>query len=213
MLDMAGLRRRLVYLFVAVMVGVTAGLVVSYRHRFHQVYIKINTGTNVSIYRATSGGHYDSNKTPLFNLSSSRRVRLKEGVYANVLSDPGHIYKNDVSFIRVDPYTRSVTINQNYSDQKLASLLPDARNQVKQVLDSKYPLSRSTYDISKDGLYQQGDWYGAVIVPRDPSQDTVRIILHETGGAWVVAADPNIMIGKPSHPDIPANVVEAVDEL
>lgn len=201
---------------IAIIIGSVAGLIVGNSRKYKDIYIKIDSGSSVSIYKKSGKGDtpiYKQGSKPLFSLDSSRKVRIKQGLYVSVLRDPDNIYQKPVALMKIDPGASVVTIDQNYSSKKLTSLLPETLPQVESALFSVYPPSSTSYSVSKAALYQKGGWCGLLISSNRPDKDTVRLVYHRSNGIWSLVAGPNITLGKPSYPGVPGAVLEGVDNL
>jgi len=208
--------KKLVLVCLAIVIGVSLGLLSNYWHSFKNVQVILGSSVQLNIYPDLGGDSaysYSSSTQPLFKISSSGTIKLKKAVYDFVVSDPTHQYENPVTKVVVLSNTNRIDINPLYSDQKLAELLTANRPTIQQGLLSKYPGLSSFYTISVDRLYEHGDWYGAVLTPVAPQYDTLVVILGYEHGKWVVAAKPQISISIPSNPSIPSSVIDSVDQL
>jgi len=179
--------------------------------------MQVPQGIEVSIYKDLGGDgayNYNQNRPLLVTVSSSQKVKLKTGIYDVVVSDPSNLYSNPVTKEIISYNTKTVTVHPSYNDQKLESLLPSVRPSILESLYKAYPHIPQNYTVINDHLYVLGDWYGSVLKPKNPSLDTLRIIMHKEGSAWKLAIkQPTISIGEPSNPTIPPDVIEKVDQL
>jgi hypothetical protein len=207
---------RIIWAVVAIVIGVGGGLVVNYEHSFQKVAITIDAGLHAKLYKDRGGDgayNYNANSKPITSLDSGRVVRLRDGIYDAVVDDPTHQYENPVIRVVVTPGTNSASISPTYTSTKLAALLTSGQPAIIQALTAKYPALPSLYTITNGQLYERGDWYSAVLTPDDPSNDILRVIMHEDGGSWKVITDPpQISIGEPANPGIPTDVIEGVDQ-
>jgi hypothetical protein len=208
---------RIIWAVGAAIIGVIGGLVVNYEHSFQKVTVTVDAGLHAQIYKDLGGDgayNYKASSTPVASLSSSQTIKLRDGTYDAVVSDPSHEYENPVIKIVVTPGTNSASISPTYTTTKLAALLTNEQPAILQALNAKYPTLSGLYTVSNGQLYERGDWFGAELVPSNPSDDLLRVILHEEDGTWKVATDPpQISIGEPSNTDIPSDVIESVDQL
>lgn len=208
---------KIILLFVALSAGIAFGIYKNHQQKFQEVSIKLPRSVKISIYKDLGGDgpfNYDKDKTPLFILESSQKVELEKGIYDLVLDNPSNDYSNPVIKKMVDYGTTQIVVEPAYTDSKLASLLPAARPGALIGLYADYPLIRQNYTISKDALYGFGDWYGAVLQPKDPTQDVLKVMLHEVDNSWKMAVkNPDISIGKPANPGVPPGVLDQLDKL
>jgi hypothetical protein len=207
---------RLILTAAAIVVGVAGGLVANYQRSFHNVAITIDPGLQVAVYKDLGGDgayNYNANSTPLASLNGDQTIKLRDGIYDAVVSDPNHQYENPVIKVVVTAGTNSATISPTYTTARLAALLASQQAAITQALDAKYPSLPSLYTVSGQ-LYEHADWYGAVLEPNNPANDILRVILHKQGSTWAVVTDPpEISIGEPSNLSIPTDVIESVDQL
>ena len=210
------LYKKLVWVGLGLVLGVSAGLVVNYHSSFKQVYVKFGSSFQLNIYKDLGGDstyNYNAQGRPLFTISSSQTVKLKKGVYDFLVNDPSHQYENPVTKVVVSDKTSSVTIDPSFTNQKLASLLAIKLPSIQQALLSQYPALPSFYTITPGQLYERGDWYGAVLSPINSQTDKLRVIMERRNGNWIVVAKPQISISIPSNPSIPSNIIDGVDQL
>lgn len=214
---MDNLRNRLIWVAACVILGVVGGLAVNYQHSFRKVDVSIDPGLNVTIYKDLGGDgafNYNPNSKPIARLSASQTITIRDGTYDTVVSDPTHEYENPVVKFVVAPGTDSVAVSPSYTSSKLATLLANEQPAITQALQAEYPDFSQNYGIADEQLYEQGNWYGAVLTPSAPTSDALRVILQKQGGSWGVVTDPpQISIGEPSFPNIPTDVIESVDQL
>ena len=197
--------------------GIVLGVYQNHRHAYQHVLVQLPTNVKVSIYKDLGGDgayNYNPNSKPIATLSTSKKVALKRGVYDFVADNPAQKYTNPVSRQTIDYSTSSVTLQLSYSDEILATILPEIKTDALNALYQNYPDIQQNYTISKEQLYMLGDWYGVVLQPNDSSLDTLRAILHKDNNHWqLVSGQPDLSIGEPSHPNIPPQIIEQVDQL
>lgn len=148
-------------------------------------------------------------------LNSSGQTRLKPGSYSvkpsgdKVSPSPMPVViKNDTSTIPIDPY---------FSDSYLSSSFSGEISNIHASMTAKYPVL-SNYYISQGTFYHFGDWYGTIMFysPKDgsPSAGNVfSVIMHKVDNKWQVAAEPSVVFTYKNFPDIPKDVIEAVNKL
>lgn len=208
---------KVILVMVAVSVGLGLGLLQNYVRSFHDVNVKLASSIEVSIYKDRGGDgtyNYDTKAKPLKTLTNNDTIRLKEGAYVFVVDDPSNQYENPATKHRIDGPNQTITINPGYTTEKLKQLLPDIRENARAALYTQYPRLPQNYTITADATYIRGEWYGFVIKPNEPQFDVVRGIMHKKDGSWRLETNPLLLsIGAPSHPDIPFEIVSAVNKL
>ncbi len=210
------MRTKIIWSAAAMLVGIIGGVTSNYFHSFQDTAITISPGISTSILRDTGKGElgYDPKAKPLFSLSGSQTIRLSPGTYDAVIDNPSQQYRNPVTKFTVSNQPQRVSIDPSFTDQKLATMLSQEQPAVLQVFQQKYPTYKTHYSLIKGRLLHRGDWYGALLAPNTPQLDVLRVILQKKGNTWTIETDPpEISIGKPSHPNIPIEVIESVDSL
>jgi len=203
---------------IAILIGVSGGLVVNYYQMFKKVYVNVANNIEVNIYPDLGENddqtyNYNPKTKPLFQLESSTTIKLKKGVYDFVVADESNIYENPISKVVIGDTTSNITVAPYYNDNKLGNLLIQYRPAIQQILESKYPNLTKLYKIDNDSLYENGEWYGADLVPLNPNIDELKVIMNFKNNIWVVAVEPQISISIPSNPTIPSDVIDSVDQL
>jgi len=145
--------------------------------------------------------------------SSGSIVKLKSGNYV-IKYDGDSGYANGKQAFTVGDSPKTVSVTAYYSDAKLAAMLTQESAAILQALDQKYARI-GLYDVQPGKLYHFGDWYGTTLVYKGNdyfNNDTLRVVLHEENGSWVVATDPpNITLSKIIYPAVPTDVLQAVN--
>jgi hypothetical protein len=207
---------KIILLATAFSAGVFFGIYKNHQTSYNNVVVHLPKNVKASIYKDLGGDgpfNYDKNK-PLIALQPSQSVKLKRGVYDVVINDPANQYTNPVIKKSVDYGTREISVELNYTDEKLNSLLPEVSSSAQAAIYAAHPSIKQGYIIAKEHLYGLGDWYGAELQPKDPAMDNLKVILRLDNSSWKMAIDdPTISIGQPSNPDIPFEVIKKVDQL
>lgn len=199
-------RTRLFIILGAVVVigGVIGIQVVSYFNSFAKVTLMPSNSATITIGPADSEG---TMKTESASANSEQTVRLKKGSYAIKYS--GNDYMDAFDNLNLTKATTVKTPNLVYKDAKLATLLQTERTSASQKALSAAP---SGYKIRNEKLYQTGNWYGAILVPVDPSvQDILLVVLEKKDNTWTVAVTPRITIFKEEFPAVPPAVISHVE--
>lgn len=210
------------YLWLAVLVvfafaaGIGYGIYKNNKISMREVSVDLPKGVRVSVYKDLGGdgaANYDANDS-VESLSASGTISIKTGSYIFAIESQPNQYKNPFSRETIDQTTSKITIKPTYSDEKLSELLPEARSAALTALYAKYPLLKQNYTIAGDGIYELGNWYGVTLIPKNPTFDTVKMIMKLENGSWKPAiGHPMISVGQPSNPTIPLSVLQGVNSL
>ncbi|MBI5357952.1 hypothetical protein HZB74_03860 [Candidatus Saccharibacteria bacterium] len=122
----------------------------------------------------------------------------------------------EMVFGPVHEKTYSVEIDPYFSDQKLSSLLEGKELGIHEAVKKNFQ-HINLYEIQPGKLYRWGEWYGTTLkyVGNDTfNGDVLRVVLkHEQEGWQVKTEIPDITLSKQIFPDIPVDVLRAVNSL
>lgn len=201
---------------VGVFMGIGAGLYVNNERSYQNVTIQGPKDTSAKIYINTSGDapfSFSNDAIPVAEVKEKGSFRLKNGRYYVVLDDPSKKFDQRVTDISIqkgiDEYTYSGTLKAT----ELARLATAENAPIAQAINAKYPSLKDSYTLRNVTLYQLGEWAGAVIQPKTPDLDTLKVILKKEGKGWTLQTVPQISIGKPAHKQIPEAVIDAVNDI
>jgi hypothetical protein len=171
----------------------------------------------LTLYKATQEDSLTSyNKNHIVISGSSPHIyHVRKGQYVYVISSDSKDYQPRVYPLTVAGNPIAIAIpSLDYTQSKLTGLLATESPSIKKVLSLKYPSQMQTYSIANQKLYKDGTWYGAKLVPSDPSLDVMRVILMKVNGSWQVATDPpEILLSSPLYPKIPQEILADVDNF
>jgi len=194
-----------IIVLLALVVGIIAGVGVVYGVIFNKVVLTVEpaAGTRTIINKASE------NSSPLvvdttINVSQT----VSKGTYTVTFS--GDTYQQKTSYITVNKNTTIQTPVLLHSPDYLITQLPKESAAAQKAFIGLPQLAG--YTVVYQSLYEQGDWYGAVLLPKDPTtQDILRIILNKNDkGTWETSAGPSIVFYTGKYPSIPPQVVKAV---
>lgn len=146
-------------------------------------------------------------------LQATGALRLKLGTYYVV--PIGDNISTDTIKVSVDDNTDSIDINTYYSEDYLTSNFSDQIPEINTTISNKYSKIIASYTIENGRFYHYGDWYGTTLYSeptREGGSDTYGVILHKVDGAWQVVATPEIVFRYSDHNDIPADIIDAVNQ-
>lgn len=207
--------RRIIIIGILVIIGGLTGWFINQITQYNKVSLKGPSNTSVKIYGAAKNADGVSIYNPkdlVSEFKGQAEKWMKDGDYFAVIAEnPDYsetIYKFKVYESGIIP------LRFNYSDQKLQSLTKVEANSVQSEMKKKYPRLEGNYNFGSGKLFAEGDWYGGIIVSKNGQADTLRFIAHKVNGQWKVVTDPPlILIGGPSNPDIPYEVVKGTNNL
>lgn len=144
----------------------------------------------------------------LIETSSPNKIKVEPGWYGARFSGEGLETKLEQIEIKEDMTITSPILN--YTPERLNQLLEQQGPTIQQTFMNRPELAG--YRVAYQKLYQQADWYAAVLMPPNPqTQDILRIILHKKDNAWQVAAGPSIIFYIGNYPDVPQPVIRNVN--
>ena len=167
--------------------------------------------STIDIYK-----RHSSEKISTINLQKKEVLSLPNDNYYAVLPDSA--YNQTPVYFTVDNKDLTVSINPDYSDEHLETLLKTEQSAIYNVID-KYLNSENTQDyiIKKGALFEKGDWFGGVLVNKKADnnnpKDTYRVILKKDNESWSMATTPMIIFSSAALPDIPIEVLRKVNAL
>jgi hypothetical protein len=185
-------------------------------HSYSQTYQKVsvtldpNAGS-ADIYLSEGEGHAPSSDKPVISISSSREVKLKRDDYV-LVTKPNADYGSQTLFFSLNNGKVSLDVKPNYSQQKLISLLAGEQDAINNSYAAKYQRVGG-YSLQNGQLFKDGAWYGGLVVPLSGG-DTLRIVMQKKDGKWTVVTDPpEIVLSSVVYPDIPKEILQALNSL
>jgi hypothetical protein len=133
-------------------------------------------------------------------------VHVTKGQYAVLYQQANH--DSQLKFITVQGPSALLPPQLSLSKSYLQQQLQQNQSAINTALSALLP---ATYSIAAQRIINDGTWCTAMLTTTDPASDTLRVILHSSGSAWVVAAPPKIVLAKADYPKIPGLVVEDAD--
>ena len=95
---------------------------------------------------------------------------------------------------------------------RLASEIPA----IQVVITSSFPQLSQLYMIEKERLFEQGQWYGAILTYKgtdSDNRDTLRLILQKKGEKWIIrTTPPQIIVSSVTYPDIPKTILDTLNK-
>lgn len=125
-------------------------------------------------------------------------------------------YENNSLNFKTEYNDKEIKLEPSFTNDRLAALLPQKQEAINAAIKKIGP-AISLYDVQPGKLYKTGEWYGTTLKYKQldiTMDDTLRIILHEESGRWMLATDPpDITLSKYTYPKIPEDVLRSVNKL
>ncbi len=147
--------------------------------------------------------------------SKNENIRLSGGNYCIYPTDSSNYDTSNGTCFTVKDKDISVTVTPDYSASKLQAMLTNDLSAVQSVIKTKYAPIINNYRLANGTLYMRGQWYGTtlteVTAPNERG-DVYRVILEQVNGQWQIAARPALALNKYDYPNIPHQVLDAVNK-
>jgi hypothetical protein len=210
-------RRRLIVfglIVLAAIVGVWFGL--RYIRSFQNITIEPPAHASIKLYKhdpVSDGPTYKANDL-VVDTATKISKKLKKGAYVFVVTPSSPDYDGLTESLLVGDTAVSLRPSIKLSTQKLVSIAVQETPNIQKVLVEKYPVAMARYQVQKVVALQDGSWFGARLGTNNPADDVMVVVLHKTNESLSVASDPpSIILSKPVFPDIPGEVIDAVNNL
>lgn len=166
----------------------------------------------VKLYKATRGEGDLVKSEGEIEIEFNTDLKLDRGTYVAEYSQEGfELSRRDIF---LDKEIVNVTFDYQINTPALELIFEQSKQDIHNSLEESYPGMLSRYKIAKEGVYDDGSWYGAIletIVDTSLQRDTVRIVLRNEAGIWRVAAKPYITISQAEYPEIPESVLDEIN--
>lgn len=207
------MKKNIIISSIAIIVVIVAVAATTYILSFHHVTISLQSpDITGNIVQVDTAGR--TTRT-IGAVSTTKPVSLQDGRYAVIAS--GNVYDASPVFFQVTGHDTSVTVNPSYSTSHLQALLQNELATVSALIQSTYGARLESYKVTTGALYQKGEWYGTTIVgnptPDGAFGDTYHVVLHKVNNTWQIATTPEIVLTTHSYPNIPKNILTAVNNL
>ncbi len=144
----------------------------------------------------------------LAETTTTTAIKVKAGDYVVVFSGNG--MQTEKKAYDITENTTIASPQLAYSKERLAEELQSQQPAIQQAIAGIPQLKG--YTTAFAGLYGQGDWYGAVMVPPNPqAQDILLLIMNRRNGTWYVVGEPSLTFYLPDHRDVPAQLIRDIN--
>lgn len=167
----------------------------------------------ITLYYATEDGTGKAGRVE--NVVINQPMRLKKGRYVAEYVQSG--YKKVTRQIDLSDQPSQVSFTYDRTEAELQAILEANRSRIYQAIRTSYPDLLDQFNITQEGVYDNGTWYGAVLRWRgdihSDKRDSLRIVLHQQSGEWRIAAKPYLTISQTEYPGIPMAVLTAINVI
>lgn len=196
----------LIIIFLLLLVGGVS--IYIYINTFHAAnFLFEQTDISIDIYQ-TDG---DKIKT----LSNNGMIKLQNGEYYYLVDNDK--YDTDIKqMFTIKDKDETVTVNPNYSNKYLVSLLNKEKSKIEEIINSKYGTLMNDYTLSNSQLFKHGEWCGVILIKNVSPRyidDNYRLILHKIENEWLIINKPEIILTKYNQPDVPIEILRAVNNI
>lgn len=146
---------------------------------------------------------------------SGEKLNISKGTYLlNYTGSEGFATDSQVVYLQNSPV--SISLDPDFSDKKLSTLLDEQFETIKSVLTEKYA-NINQYVVAKGKLYKKGEWYGTTLQYNGTDEfnyDSLRLVMNKKNDKWVLVTDPpSISLGSQSYPNVPIDVLRDVNNV
>lgn len=117
--------------------------------------------------------------------------------------------------VPIDTSTKSVTINPDYSAEKLNQMLVSEMSALTTAILASGTSIDALYTINQGSLSHFGEWYFTTLTYKgsseDASSDTLVVGLQKKNGAWQATLPPDIVFTTAAYPDAPRDFINAAN--
>lgn len=175
---------------------------------FHDIILKTD-GTDLTVEI------YNSNKNKIGSFTSNEyTISLKKGDYYYAVKTEN--FDDSKIKFQVQDSAKIVNVKATRLSSYLEQLYDDEKDEIMAVINTSYKSIISKYDVLKGQLFDNDEWFGAIIKRKINSRDTTdlyRVILHKEGDTWAMVHYPEIVITKSDFPSVPSSVIDGVNNL
>ena len=206
----------LIYTSMVIVVGVGFGLY-SYFTSYQYLIMQVPEERQefVSLYKAEGGdGRYIKKEDEEIEVEFNTDMKLDRGLYLAEYTQEG--FEPQTREINLDEEIINFSFEYKISKPALEIILDANTDDIHIAMEQKYPGILTRYSILEEGVYGDGNWYGAILesTEKDSLQrDTVRVVLRNEAGTWNIAAKPYISISKDEYPEIPEDLLDQINKV
>lgn len=206
----------LIYTGLIILVGIIFGIY-SYFTSYQYLVLQVPEDRQqyVSLYKADAGeGGYTKNQEEKIDIEFNTDMKLDRGLYVAEYNQEG--FEPVRREINLDKEIISVSFEYKIATPALEVIKEANIDAIHVSMEQAYPGILSQYSILEENVYDDGNWYGAILESKDNQslqRDTVRVVLHNEAGTWKVVAKPYITISKAEYPEIPTDLLNSINRV
>lgn len=206
-------KKNILLLIVFVSIVSVVAFVFSSINSQQTITVKYKNISKVTIQKIGEGSRSLEKETTY--KKSGEKIKVSKGRY--LLKYTGSDgYTSDYKNFDVANKPIYISLNPDYSEDRLSSILEGEFEGIKAALSAKYQ-NIDNYIIQKGKLYKEGQWYGTTLQYNGDdlfNYDTLRLVMGKRGGAWQLVTDPpNIVLNSKDYPNIPIDVLRDVNNV
>jgi hypothetical protein len=198
-------RRWLMFALALILVAWLATYLLS----FKSVTVTYHHAKRVLLYKTSALDAGKSPKPAATITASGTSTKLRSGNYTAFYEGESG-YESKYQPVDISTNHQVLKFEPGYSQERLEQMRRAEYPAIVAALQAKYPRI-GLYTIAPGQLFRQGEWYGTRLVYRGNdifNSDTLRVVLHKEGGAWVIKTDPpSILLSSVTFPDVPKDVL------
>lgn len=146
---------------------------------------------------------------------SGEKIKVPKGHY--LLKYTGNNgYNSDYENIIIEDDPISISLDPDYSEDRLVDILDQEFENIKSVLNAKYQ-KMSNYAIEKGKVYKKGKWYATTLqyIGDDYfNYDSLRLVMEKENGNWkLITTPPDIIISSQKYPSIPRDILQDLNNV
>lgn len=111
--------------------------------------------------------------------------------------------------------TPSPTKSQPAKKVDLVATLESEKPTIHGALLAAYPKISTDYTITREQLFDKGQWYGALLTYKGTdtdNRDTLRVLMQKKDGAWALrTTPPRMLLAAKQFPDVPRSVLQSIN--
>lgn len=176
-----------------------------------QLVVNYSDAHSVNLHREIDGEDYVMSRN-ISNGSTVDLERMAEGYSIHYAGNDG--FADGQRQISLDDDV--IDIKPALSDKVLADKYVTEKDAILAALYKEYPDAKELYKLTSDRLYEQADWFGAVLDYNSDARfnrDNLGLVMHKTDGSWTVVTKPPMpSLNKYAYPDTPIYILEAINK-
>lgn len=170
-------------------------------------YNFLRDDVSVTVYKLD-----DDERLSIDSLKETTERRLQRGKYLIIPNEDTFSQMGILFEVRDKDMT--VDINPEYSESYRRTLRDLALPEIQAALQAKYPEIIANYTMNKGEIFKEGQWYGTLLIEKalgSDEGDIYRTVLKKEGDDWIVKATPALLLAAKDYPDIPKEILSAIN--